>query len=176
MKPDDLENWFALEDPGRKAHKTVYTRHRSPKQIAPGTCKGCHGPITDPKRKTWCKDACYQRYDPTCVKKAVKARDKHVCQLCGLDVKAERRMWKLMKPHPLTATRANMRAWRKARPCVEIDHIVPFSEGGHTVLENMRTLCTACHKQRTKEWLKAKKEAKNGQVDRTEGRTAPAQG
>jgi 5-methylcytosine-specific restriction endonuclease McrA len=42
------------------------------------------------------------------------------------------------------------RAWRRAKPKKpEYDHIVPFSEGGLTVLENMRTLCRPCHKART---------------------------
>jgi hypothetical protein len=39
----------------------------------------------------------------------------------------------------------------------EMDHIVPFSEGGLTVLENVRTLCVVCHKKRTKKWHKDRK-------------------
>ena len=34
----------------------------------------------------------------------------------------------------------------------EFDHIIPFCEGGKTILENMRTLCHDCHKKRTAEW------------------------
>lgn len=34
----------------------------------------------------------------------------------------------------------------------EMDHIIPYSEGGLTVLENVRTLCVVCHKKRTKKW------------------------
>lgn len=47
-----------------EAHKPVYSRHRFPKQIAKGTCRGCHGPVTAPRRRTWCSDECKKRYDP----------------------------------------------------------------------------------------------------------------
>lgn len=43
--------------------------------------------------------------------------------------------------------------WQKlCPPIAEYDHIIPFSEGGLTVLKNIRTLCTVCHKKRTAEW------------------------
>ena len=42
----------------------------------------------------------------------------------------------------------------------EADHIIPFSEGGETVLENMRTLCYPCHKHRTKKWHGDRKAAR----------------
>ncbi len=51
--------------------------------------------------------------------------------------------------------------WQSARKWWEADHIVPYSEGGLTVLENMRTLCVPCHKQRTKKWHRDRVEAKD---------------
>lgn len=66
----------------------------------------------------------------------VRQRDKHVCQSCKLDIKATMSLRE------------------------EYDHIIPFSEGGLTVLENMRTLCSPCHNQRTREWKKAKRAEK----------------
>jgi len=36
----------------------------------------------------------------------------------------------------------------------QMDHIVPFSEGGMTVIENVQTLCVLCHKKKTKLWHK----------------------
>lgn len=138
-------------------HKPVYSRHRFPKQIAPGTCRGCHQPITAPRRKTWCSDACKKLYDPYWVKKAVIARDKHICQMCGTDIHAAHLAWR--RARPITGFDFEAwRAWRRAKPREEYDHIVPFCEGGATVVENMRTLCTVCHKKRTAEWRKAKKE------------------
>lgn len=142
-------------------HKPVYTKHRFPKQIAPGTCKGCHRPVTAPRRKTWCSDACKKLYDPYWVKKAVIARDKHICQLCGADIAKAKREWRKARPSG-AFTSDEWREWYKGRPATkeEYDHIVPFCEGGPTVLENMRTLCESCHKRRTAEWRKAKKEGK----------------
>lgn len=32
---------------------------------------------------------------------------------------------------------------------LELDHIVPHSEGGEDALENVQWLCTACHKRKT---------------------------
>ena len=150
-----------------EAHKPVYSRHRFPKQIAKGTCRGCHGPVTAPRR-TWCSDECKKRYDPYWVKRAVVERDRHICQMCGKDIAAEMLAWRRARPaniYPFEAWRAWSRAWRRAQPREEYDHIVPFSEGGATVVENMRTLCKDCHKKRTAEWraekAKAKKELAN---------------
>lgn len=39
----------------------------------------------------------------------------------------------------------------------QADHIIPHSEGGEFVLENLRTLCVPCHKERTKQWHRAKR-------------------
>ena len=136
-------------------HKVVYTRNRFPKQIAKGLCKGCHEPITAKRRTSWCSDECKKRYDPYWVKRAVIARDKHVCQICGLDIRAAVLAWRRARPN-LSYLHESWRDWVRARPHEEYDHIVPFCEGGKTVLENMRTLCHACHLKRTAEWRKAK--------------------
>lgn len=32
----------------------------------------------------------------------------------------------------------------------EVDHIVPFSLGGLTTIENLQGVCKSCHKQKTK--------------------------
>lgn len=87
-------------------------------------CRGCGGPIGY-RRQSWCSAACYRKFCPQMVLMAVRQRDKGICQLCFT---------------------------RAIRP--EYDHIQPFSEGGLTVLENMRTVCHKCHKQRTNEWRK----------------------
>lgn len=41
---------------------------------------------------------------------------------------------------------------RKPRP--EYDHIIPFSKGGGTVVENMHTLCSGCHAKVTAEFAR----------------------
>ncbi len=64
--------------------------------------------------------------DPGYVRKLVWARDKGVCAICG-DV----------------APSIAGHHW-------QADHVVPVAEGGGLCgLENMRTLCTPCHKRET---------------------------
>ncbi len=72
---------------------------------------------------------------------AVWERDDHKCVLCG----------KRLHRHGYWEADG---VYGKDRP--EFDHIVPFSEGGKTVAENMRTLCKNCHKTRTSTWRKEK--------------------
>jgi 5-methylcytosine-specific restriction endonuclease McrA len=57
---------------------------------------------------------------------------------------------RLDKMFSLGWPRDNCRDWWEA------DHIIPHSEGGEYVLENMRTLCIPCHKARTKAWHKSR--------------------
>lgn len=94
---------------------------------------------------------CAEKYDPTQVIWAVKKRDGGCCTACGFQCERAKHQWK--------SWRYNMAwdEWRIVKPDVaEYDHIIPFCEGGLTVVENMRTLCSTCHKERTKAWRKEK--------------------
>lgn len=135
-------------------HKPVYSKSRFPKQIAPGTCRGCHQPVTAKRRKTWCSDACKKKYDPYWVKRAVIERDKHICQICGLDIRAAYVAWRKARPATGYFMQPAWREWFKGKVKEEYDHIIPFCEGGATVVENMRTLCQKCHRERTAQWRK----------------------
>lgn len=75
-------------------------------------------------RYTWCCYDCYKRFCPAEVFREVDKRDKRKCVICGSSNK------------------------------IEYDHIKPFSEGGLTIIENIRTLCINCHKKRTLNWRK----------------------
>lgn len=128
-----------------------YNRSRFPAQQRreDGTmgCRGCGEPI--PKgRHSWCSNPCVERWHPFFVLDAVKKRDKGICQACGFD----------------TAAREKNRFGGMSlvrRP--EYDHIKPFSEGGLTVVENMRTLCHPCHREVTKSWHGARAAARRPQ-------------
>lgn len=133
--------------------KPKYGRSRYPKQCrneeGNRVCRGCQGPI--PKgRISWCSSKCYFTYEPACVRHQVRLRDKGVCQICFCK----------------TRDHDNYRPWhvdanvRKLIPKAEYDHIIPFSEGGLTTVENMRTLCSPCHKTRTATWRKEKANAR----------------
>lgn len=87
---------------------------------------------------------------------AAKQRDKEVCSECGFDCGTASREWYASKPNLRTgdgATYQDYEHWlKRPPPKAEYDHIIPFSEGGLTILENIRTLCSPCHKKRTREW------------------------
>lgn len=173
-----------------------------PKIIEKGKCRGCGKPV--PKgRQTWCSNLCYATRCPAMVKMAVRARDKGVCAICGIDT--ERAEARMPHPHrgmpvvniyhprfrengfsnPFNHKRYELaqsirikheKQWREAAAkrrehfiklgfpywetghWCEADHIIPHSEGGEYTLENMRTLCVPCHKKRTREWHKLRKQ------------------
>jgi Restriction endonuclease len=136
-----------------EALKPVYGRGRYPKfrksEDGKKLCRGCGADV--PKgRQSWCSTACYTKYEPASVKHQVRQRDKGICQMCNVKT----------RDHPSIRKWEVSDAERLAAPKAEYDHIVPFSEGGLTVLENMRTLCNPCHKKRTAEWRKLRKRAR----------------
>jgi hypothetical protein len=62
------------------------------------------------------------RHIPRNVMLKVVRRDNHVCQLCYTYVQDEQ---------------------------VEFDHIIPYSKGGPTTVENLRLLCRACNRKKS---------------------------
>lgn len=139
--------------------RIIYGRGRFPirQRREDGTwgCRGCGSAI--PKgRLTWCSTACKKRFEPSFVISAVRHRDNGICQRCGFDCAGALKDWQreYWKKQSWTE-RQEMRLNKP--PAAEYDHIVPFSEGGLTVLENMRTLCGSCHHAVTKEWRQRKR-------------------
>lgn len=122
-------------------------------------CRGCGGAI--PKgRQTWCSRECVNTYHPAYVISAAKRRDKEICSTCGYDrAAAERKWWQGREAVRRHGGTAEWNEFRKTQPRkIEYDHIIPFSEGGLTVLENIRSLCSECHKRRTKRWHRERKQ------------------
>ncbi len=121
-------------------------------------CRWCQVPIKPPRR-TFCSDACVHewrlRSDPSYVREQVARRDRGICQHCGVKVLAEERRWR--RKRPPAWKRGASRAWRKARPRWEADHIVPVADGGgYCGLENYRLLCRTCHLIVTNQWRKTR--------------------
>lgn len=145
--------------------KIIYNQGRFPirQRRADGTwgCRGCGEPI--PKgRRTWCSRECSERFNPQEVFIAVRKRDKDICVACGFDCDKEYRKWLTEKYRLRSVNYSEYEAWKNNRPPIaEYDHIIPFSEGGLTVLENIRTLCSDCHKLRTKLWHREKRDNPN---------------
>jgi 5-methylcytosine-specific restriction endonuclease McrA len=126
--------------------RPVYGKGRFPEQLGHRTCRGCHEPVPS-NRQSWCSNICYNKYHPTLVTRAVYERDGRKCVQCGYDfAAAEKEYWAKRKTG----------AWfpRPSRP--EFDHIIPFVEGGLTIVANMRTLCHECHRKVTAAWRAAK--------------------
>lgn len=79
-------------------------------------------------------------YDYSKIKRAYETRGRHRVAWCRAAEKRLNRLYKEGWPG------VNRRHWW------DMDHIIPYSEGGLTILENVRTLCCPCHKKRTAEW------------------------
>lgn len=142
-------------------YKIIYDRSRFPilqrRPDGKWGCRGCGGEI--PKGRTaWCSKNCSDRYNPASVIYAVKRRDNGICAVCLVDIGQQLKDWNRAKFEACNGERYDYALnfeWEKKRPPIaEYDHIIPFSEGGLTVLENMRTLCSVCHKARTAKWHK----------------------
>src|ERR1039458_3676787 len=142
-------------------------------------CRGC-GNLVPKGRQTWCSTDCYNTRCPQEVDRAVFKRDKGVCCICRRDTEAIRLSYLRMLHR---AAGCRFAEWTRTSTHVEFrdstkkirlaknksgwpgtnqrwwqaDHIIPFSEGGETVLKNMRTLCVPCHKKTTKDWHKNRK-------------------
>jgi 5-methylcytosine-specific restriction enzyme A len=116
--------------------------HSQPRPLGPNgekLCFNCRGPL--PKGRAYnCSSKCSEEWSyktsPGIMRQAVWNRDKGVCANCGFDTKLSAEY---------NRARGTGHLW-------QADHIKPVIEGGgECTLENLRTLCTACHKKATAE-------------------------
>ncbi|GEM49159.1 HNH endonuclease [Deinococcus cellulosilyticus] len=137
-------------------------------------CRLCSTPLSG-RRRSWCSQDCQDhwliRSMPSFARKKVFERDRGVCAECGVDahtrdsriarqVRAEeKRVKAILSPQQLkqhlqshlqqVATEfgldtPKMMGW-------QMDHIVAVEDGGGECgLENLQTLCTVCHKKKSK--------------------------
>ncbi len=116
-------------------------------------------------RFTFCSDWCVEewrlRTDPGYLRERVLERDSGVCAGCGIDCVAA---WLHLRR---LRGAARLRAWAgwglrsgSRKSLWDADHVVPVVEGGGECdLENIRTLCLKCHRTRTAELRKRRKNA-----------------
>lgn len=119
------------------------SRYPSIKKDADGNMlyRGCGKPV--PKwRQTWCSNHCFDSLYPSKVRRQVWNRDKGQCALCSF--KAEKFH---SSPHE----------W-------EADHVIPFSSGGPSTADNLRTLCIPCHKRETSKLASNRAKARSPQL------------
>lgn len=127
-------------------------------------CRRCKTEV--PKgRRTFCGNECVHehrlRTDPAYLRSQVFKRDGGVCSACDLDTTKIDRILKHARrgeDYRFTIDRKFniydfIKAWGFAGASHwQADHIIPVVEGGGECgLENLRTLCSPCHKQVTKE-------------------------
>lgn len=128
------------------------------------------------------------RSNPGFLRNLVFQRDRGVCQACGLDCHELQHTLETLYQDDPQAARDNAailgfklrvvagRWWDRYHGRVKIaslwqaDHIVPVKEGGGECgVENMRTLCTPCHQQATRE-LRARMAARRQQAGKLQER------
>jgi hypothetical protein len=124
--------------------------------FADGACAWC-GTELPPRRRSWCSDRCgdafWANHWFSVARSTAKRRDRYRCTQCG--ARAPKRP---VKTHYTAHAKylAAMRAWRKEKRTsrLEVNHKVPCI-GKHAELscahhlDNLETLCPACHKQHT---------------------------
>ena len=119
------------------------------------------------RRRTFCSDACVHewrlRSSTSYLRDCVLARDRGICAICHTDtVSLRRRIMRLPFPERMRELKALQQrgAIRKGRKSWwEADHILPVVEGGDSNLDNVRTLCIACHRAVTSELRERRKKA-----------------
>lgn len=97
------------------------------------SCVECHHPLTS-GRTPYCSNRCLWKYHGRFFWDAarfyVMRRDRYTCRVCG--------------------TRARRRQ-------LEVDHIREIARGGASLdYDNLQTLCKACHRRKTSEFLRGR--------------------
>lgn len=123
---------------------------------ASGSCLWCSKALPS-RRRSWCSDRCGEAFWAnhwwSVARRTVKRRDRYRCKRCGTN--GPKRPARA-KHATQRAYLAAMRAWRAAKKVgrLEVNHILPCA-GKHTQLscahhlDNLETLCMACHKEHT---------------------------
>ena len=114
--------WMVLVEKAMSIESITEQRKRLNR--AKRECTVC-GKEMPPRRSSYCSDECYSLNTWSVARYRALKRDGRTCQLCGFDFKGAD---------------------------LEVDHIIPRSEGGDNAQDNLRTLCIPCHRARTKAW------------------------
>jgi 5-methylcytosine-specific restriction protein A len=130
-------------------------------------CRWCN--IEVPKsRRTFCSRYCVNehrlRSDPGYLRDQTFERDRGICAICGCDAEKLRRvLWCALRyigrrrlgpvwPDILESLGVGPGRLFSKKSLWDADHIVPVIEGGGECdLSNIRTLCTGCHSEATRQ-------------------------
>ena len=178
IDPKDPANYSATGFPLWLDPKYQYRRYLQIHMLGKaekGHCHWCWRPV-GPGRRTWCSDDCVDQYllraSGNDLRKQTLKRDKGVCAECGMDclwlLNQMRRIRSANKVAMVYDWRDEQKLWGpwagRIYALWDADHIVSVKDGGGCCgLENIRTLCMRCHKNRTKLWHKERID--NGQLE-----------
>lgn len=133
---------------------------------SPGYCRFCNLAILSPMgailtRKTWhphCVKIYKEQAHPSVLRKAIWDRDKGICAKCGVDVATlKKAAFDYMSGASIAySLRTHGGDYWQA------DHIVPLAAGGSFEHHNIQTLCTQCHKEKSKADLQTIREYRKG--------------
>ncbi len=140
-----------------------------------GTCRWCGKGISKPDgtqnlRRRW-HQACLDEFldlDIGRVRLKVFDRDRGVCAACGVDTSAleaeMRREWQEQRKKQReegdrwasydlaftdTGIQLRLEGYLIRQSLWQMDHVVPTTDGGEDVLDNLQTLCQPCHRVKT---------------------------
>jgi 5-methylcytosine-specific restriction endonuclease McrA len=117
-------------------------------------CRWCKTEVKPPRR-TFCSEECVHEWriitDWTYARRQVIKRDKSICQICSIDLKKLRKEFRQMNEQErlIRAEELKIPKFKIGHSFIEVDHIVPWVEGGTNELTNLRVLCPACHRIQT---------------------------
>lgn len=119
-------------------------------------CRWCDLEILAKRRRTFCSDYCVDQWrlrtDPGYLRDRVFARDRGVCAGCRADTVSIFAALKRARGRERAAGLRfyGMKTIAARKSLWDADHIVPVAEGGGQCdLDNLRTLCVACHREAT---------------------------
>ena len=122
-----------------------------------GGCRWCGTTELPPRRRTFCSQSCVDNYmirvSTSYLRDLVYKRDKGICELCGVDTKkiakeilsgeATRKDYSISEKRKVWKRKNGGSLW-------DADHKLRVQDGGGLCgLDNIRTLCIACHKSVT---------------------------
>lgn len=149
-------------------------------------CRYCGKIIGKGKRyRAWCSTECSnnaaERTYSNWARSALQRRENGICQECGLDTaeldhelkilrslvdhtyrKCSKEKWhynRVLQTMLMSMKKCGFNVdvrWCSWRTLWQMDHIVEHAEGGTLEPENLQTLCVACHKKKTKKYVRKK--------------------
>lgn len=124
---------------------------------------GC-GQLVGKGRRSYCSRKCSLEFEiayfPSSSRRHLRNRDKGICAICGRDCYKFQRVMKWVQRFTNYKTARDIcnelgfPGYVHAGEIWQVDHAKPVCEGGWgTGLENLRTLCSVCHRIETNKLL-----------------------